>query len=232
MAIHRFSVVTDSPKSLAICASGATPGVLILAVETGEDVTGCPDCGVVAVGHGRWQDRLHDIPCFGRPVQLLWAKRVWRCQDPDCPRTTFTEEHPLAVPLAKLTARAVNWATDALQHFDTSVSALGRQLGVSWHTLWHGIRAGAAHRIADTGRLKGVNALGVDEHVWAHTGPPGTGMVTGIVDHTRDADGTVHARLLDLVPGRSGRAYADWLKDRVTGFTAGFKSAALDPFRG
>jgi hypothetical protein len=34
-------------------------------------------------------------------------------------------------------------------------------------------------------------------------------MVTGIVDHTHDADRTVHARLLDLVPGRSGKAYAD-----------------------
>ena len=70
----------------------ATPGGLVLGVETGEDITGCPDCGVVAVGHGRRQVRLHDIPCFGRPVRLLWAKRVWRCPDRDCPRTTFTEE--------------------------------------------------------------------------------------------------------------------------------------------
>jgi hypothetical protein len=57
-------------------------------------------------------------------------------------------------------------------------------------------------------------------------------MVTGIVDHTRDAHGVVHARLLDLVPGRSGKTYADWLKDRGTDFTAGIKTAALDPFRG
>jgi transposase len=77
-----------------------------------------------------------------------------------------------------------------------------------------------------------VDALGVDEHVWSHTGPPGSGMVTGIVDHTRDAHGMVHARLLDLVPGRSGKAYADWLKDRGEEFTAGIKTAALDPFRG
>jgi hypothetical protein len=28
------------------------------------------------------------------------------------------------------------------------------------------------------------------------------------------------------------KAYADWLKDRGTGFTAGIKTAALDPFRG
>jgi transposase len=165
-------------------------------------------------------------------VRLLWAKRVWRCPDPDCPRTTFTEEHALAGPRAKLTARAVAWATDGLQRFDTSVSALAHQLGVSWHTAWDAIKAEAARRIAAAGRLTGVDALGVDEHVWSHTGPPGTGMVTGIVDHTRDAHGVVHARLLDLVPGRSGKAYADWLKDRGEEFTAGIKTAALDPFRG
>ena len=55
-------------------------------------------------------------------------------------------------------------------------------------------------------------------------------MVTGIVDHTRDEDGTVHARPPDLVPGRSGQAYADWLKDRGAGFTCGIRTAALDPF--
>lgn len=47
---------------------------LVLRGETGEDITGCPDCGVVAVGHGRRLVCLHGIPCFGRPVRLLWAK--------------------------------------------------------------------------------------------------------------------------------------------------------------
>jgi transposase len=119
-----------------------------------------------------------------------------------------------------------------LQGFDTSVSALAHQLRVSWHTAWDAIKAEAARRITTAGRLTGVNALGVDEHVWSRTGPPGRGMVTGMVDHTRDAHGVVHARLPDLVPGRSGKAYAHWLKDRGTAFTAGIKTAALDPFRG
>lgn len=125
---------------------------------------------------------------------------------PRLPETTFTEKHPLAGPRAKLTARAVAWATYALQHFNTSVSALPHHLGVSWHTVWDAVRAEAARRVADGGRLKCADALGVDEHVWSHTGPPGTGMVTGIVDQARDADGNVHARLLDLVEGRSGKA--------------------------
>jgi transposase len=199
-------------EGIHVSSVTATTTCLLLGVETGDTVSGCPDCGVVAISHGRRQVPLHDIPCFGRPVRLLWAKRVWRCPDPGCPRTMFTREPPLAGPRAKLTTRAVSWATDALQRFDTSVSALAHQLGVSWHTVW--------------------DALGVDEHVWSHTGSRGSGMVTGIADHTRDAHGVAHARLLDLVPGRSGKAYTDWLKDRGTVFTAGIKTAALDPFRG
>ena len=31
-----------------------------------------------------------------------------------------------------------------------------------------------------------------------------------MVDLTRDKDGRVHARLLDLVPGRSGTVYKTW----------------------
>jgi hypothetical protein len=57
----------------SVTATG--PG-LLLHIETGENVAGYPDCGVVAVGHGRRHVRLHEIPCFGRPVRLLWAKRL------------------------------------------------------------------------------------------------------------------------------------------------------------
>lgn len=88
-------------EGIHVSSVAATGAGLLLHIETGDDLAGCPDCGVIAVGHGRRQVRLHDVPCFGRPVRLLWAKRVWRCPDPDCPRTTFTEEHPLAGPPGK-----------------------------------------------------------------------------------------------------------------------------------
>ena len=51
-----------------------------------------------------------------------------------------------------------------------------------------------------------------------------------MVDLTRH-DGRPQARLLDLVPGRSGKAYADWLSSRGARFTAGVRTATLDPFR-
>lgn len=56
----------------------ADPGVLVLTIETEPEVAGCPECGVVAVSHGRRIHVLHDIPSFGFPVRLHRRKRLWR----------------------------------------------------------------------------------------------------------------------------------------------------------
>jgi transposase len=109
---------------------------LVLTVESDQLEGGCPACGLLAAGHGRRVRSLHDAPCFGRVTVLRWLVRMWRCREPLCPRTTFTESHDLAPPRMVLTTRAVDWATSALSWDDTTVSALARQLGVDWHTCW------------------------------------------------------------------------------------------------
>ncbi len=53
-----------------------------------------------------------------------------------------------------------------------------------------------------------------------------------MVDLSRDENGQAEPRLLDLVLGRSGPAYAGWLDARQAAFRANIKHAALDPFRG
>ena len=53
-----------------------------------------------------------------------------------------------------------------------------------------------------------------------------------MVDLTKDVHGKVRARLLDLVPGRSGTVYADWLTERGETFRTRVKVATLDPFHG
>jgi transposase len=63
-------------------------------------------------------------------------------------------------------------------------------------------------------------------------GGRGPEELTGMVDLTPDQQGRVRARLLDLVLGRSGRAYADWLTARGESFRKGVKIAALDSFQG
>ncbi|MDQ1538100.1 MAG: transposase [Actinomycetota bacterium] len=190
---------------------------LVITVETGAGVTGCPRCGVVATGHGRRRVEAADVPCFGVAVLLVWLKRIWRCAEPGCPQLTWSEQHELIAPRAVRTSRAIGWAVDALADDDTTVSALARHLRVGWHTLWPAITTEAAARISRPERLQGVRTLGVDEHIWR----PGRyranrRAVTAMVDLTRDAGGRLHARLLDVAPGRSGAVYAGWLGQQGT----------------
>jgi transposase len=192
----------------------------------------------VALSQGRRVRRLRDIPAFGAPVELVWRVRRWRCVELSCPIGTFTEGNDLAFARAKLTTRAAWWAISCIQRDTASVASVARRLQVDWHTLWSAIRPLLEDLADDPARLAGVEILGVDEHIWHHVPRPGKGPKeqTGMVDLTRrpDAKGQVRprARLLDLVPGRSGRTYADWLNSRGEAFTAGVGVATLDPFRG
>ena len=65
-----------------------------------------------------------------------------------CRTVTFSDEHDLAPARAVLTTRSVAWATDALSHDDTTVSALAPHLGVDWHTCWDAIEVEARARSA------------------------------------------------------------------------------------
>ncbi len=209
-------------------------------VESPAGAEGCRSCGVVMASRGRRTVRLVDTPCFGRPVEVIWRKRTWRCDEPACAAGGFTEQDAaIARPRALLTTRACWWAIGQLRREHASVAGLARQLGTSWRTLWKAIHPLLQAMADDPSRFDGVSALGVDEHVWHHvsTRPIGHGgrgpkELTGMVDLSRDSNGKTRARLLDLVPGRSGAAYATWLAERNEAFRAGIAVATLDPFHG
>jgi hypothetical protein len=55
-----------------------------------------------------------------------------RCRGPDCPGNSFTEKHPLAVPRAETPGYGGELGDRRAAAFDTSVSALAHQLGISW----------------------------------------------------------------------------------------------------
>ena len=87
--------------------------------------------------------------------------------------------------------------------------------------MWTTIKPLLSAMARDETRFAGVTRLGVDEHVWHHVSelPIDAGgrwpkLLTGMVDLAPDAQGKPRARLLDLVPGRSGKAYSDWLDER------------------
>jgi transposase len=201
---------------------------------------GCGSCGVVAHSRGRREVVLVDAPCFGRPVRVVWRKRRWRCTETSCPVGTFTEQaDAVARPRALLTTRACWWAIGQLRREHASISGIARQLGTTWNTAWGSIQPLLQAMADDQTRFDGVRRLGVDEHVWHHVstrpvedGGRGPKELTGMVDLTPGEDGNPQARLLDLVAGRSAKAYSDWLGQRGEHFRDGVQVATLDPFHG
>lgn len=211
-----------------------TEALMTVTVSTPWQLMGCPACGVVAPSRGRRLRVLHDVPGTVA-VRVRWRQRTWRCPDPGCPRGVFVEQVPdLVAARGSITTRAVTWAIAQLRREHATIQGLARQLGTSWKTLWRAIRPELERLAADESRFAGVTSLGVDEHLWHHVDPRRRGPkeLTGMVDLTRDAHGRVRARLLDLVPGRSGKAYKDWLTERGDAFRRGVQVAALDPFAG
>lgn len=175
-------------------------GELEFAVETTEAVTGCPCCGVVASLHDRRRSDVRDLPAGGRPVTLVWIKRIWRCQEPLCPRQTWTETSEAIRPRASLTERARREACRRVGQDGETVARVAAGLGVSWATVMAAVREYGLPLIDDPARLAGVTRLGVDETAFlAATACRSRLFVTGVVDLA----GRV-ARLLDVTPGRSG----------------------------
>ena len=142
---------------------------LRVTVETPARVEGCRACGVVMRSHGRRDVRLIDTPCFGRPVELTWRKRTWRCAEPACPEGLFTEQDDaVARPRALLSTRACWWAIGQIRREHASVLGLARQLGTTWRTVWLAVKPLLQLMADDESRFDGVKALGVDEHVVRH----------------------------------------------------------------
>ena len=132
---------------------------------------------------------------------------------------------------ASLTARAAREACRRVGHGGESVAAVAWDLGLGWGTVMRAVIEHGAPLVDDPARLAGVTALGVDETAYlAATSTHGTEFATGLVDLTRSAGSP--ARLLDVVPGRSGAVLSTWLRGRDLGWRAGVQTAALDPLRG
>jgi transposase len=75
--------------------------------------------------------RVRDLPIGGRPVVLLWRKRIWRCGEPACGVRTWTERAAAIRPRAVLTERARAEACRRVGKDAHSVAAVARDLGLA-----------------------------------------------------------------------------------------------------
>ena len=201
-------------------------GELEQAVETTSREDFCRGCGVQARLHDRRPTYVRDLPAGGRPVTLVWVKRIWRCREPRCPVVTWSETSTVIRPRASLTERARVEACRRVGQDGHSVAQVAAEFGVAWGTVMAAVVGYGTPLVDDPARMQGVEALGVDETAFlAANGRHHTEFVTGMVDVTG-------SRLLDVVRGRSGTVLSEWIAAQPASWRQGVTVAALDPFRG
>ena len=194
-------------------------------VETTGAVVGCEGCGSRAMGHGRRHVQARDLPVAGRPVRVVWAKRLWRCCEPACAVATWSEESDQIAPRAVLTERARQEICRQVGLECQSVAAVARSFGVTWHTAMAAVRDHGRPRVDHLARLGAPAAIGLDETSFvAATAMRPTLLVTGIVDLDT-------SRLIDVVPARSAAAVRAWLASKPAPWRTGIGHVVIDPFQ-
>lgn len=197
-----------------------------LAVETTQERSACPTCGVFGVGNGRRRVVVRDLPVGGVPVIVVWSKRTFRCGEDLCERGSWSETSPQIAPRAALTERARRHIFQRVGKDLHTVAELAREFGVGWATAHQCVIDYGDPAIAADDRLDRVTDLGVDEHVFAHgASDGGTKMATTFVDLQR-------GRLLDVKRGRSGEVVRDWVRSQPIWWPDQVEVAAIDAFRG
>ncbi|MGD9620576.1 MAG: ISL3 family transposase [Mycolicibacterium sp.] len=206
------------------------PDRVVLACRITNDDSWCRRCGEQGAPRDSVTRELAHEPFGWRPTTLLVTVRRYRCAG--CAHVWRQDISKAAAPRAKLSRRALQWALQALVCQHLSVARVAEGLAVSWNTANNAVLT-EGHRllIADPARFDGVAVIGVDEHVWRHT-RRGDKYVTVIIDLTPVRDKTGPARLLDMIEGRSKKAFQDWLAQRPQEWRDRVEVVAMDGFSG
>ena len=198
------------------------PGEVIVVVELIAANVGCPRCGVVARSHGRSAVDYRDLAAFGRPARLRWWKRRFRCEEPACVATTWSECSPAISSRCLLTNRAGLECCLQVGLNARSVAQMARELGVCWDTVMAAVREHGEPLIDDPERVGEVRQLGVDETTWLSANREhATLFATGIVDLERRI-------VVDVVPGNSATDLGGWLDRQPASWLAGVRVVATD----
>lgn len=199
---------------------------------------GCRGCGTISQRrHSRRFQRVRDVRVAG-PVEVLWRKGRFFCDEIGCPRKTFAEATPQVAPFSRSTARVRTALVDAVITSGRSATETATAFGVSWWLVQRS-RDAAVLEFPDVGVLAAVE-LGIDEHryrsvrffqnpstkTWTRYEPGGTSRLRGRMSTIVDLDS---GQVLGVVDGRDSTGIGDWLKARPLAWRLGMQVVAIDP---
>lgn len=215
---------------LSVTAQRVEPDHTVLRCRPTTPPSPCPGCGGPGVRHDAVLRRLAHVPFGWKPTILEVVVPRYRCWP--CRRIWRHRITAAAPSKGKLSRDAVMLAVKQVVVDRMSIARVAANLGVAWNTASDAILAAGTELLIDSaGRLDGVTAVGVDEHVWRHT-RHGDKYVTVIIDLTPTRTRTGPSRLLAVVEGRSKQAFKSWLQAQTEAFRDRVEVVAMDGFTG
>jgi transposase len=206
-------------------------GTRLIHVTTTNTPQACPSCATPATSVKGWVvTQPGDVP-FPVATRLLWHKRRWRCQQPACPRSSFTESVPQIPSRTRVTSRLRAATGRAVALAGRTVAQAAADAGLSWPVVHAAFLDHATATLPDEPHP--VAALGIDE---TRRGKPrfildtDTGAFEQITDrwHTGFVDLAGDQGLLGQVEGRSAGDAGSWLAARTQEWRESVQTVAID----
>lgn len=229
VAADAATILFNLPDYHVISTTDAA-GCRQVIVETNQP-PGCPSCGVISSRRKeRRLQRLRDIPVAG-PVEVLWSKYRWYCEEVACERLSFFESTPQVPRRARSTSRLRDQLVDAVIRSGRAVSETATGFAVSWWMVRAAVTEACLLKLPDVDKLS-PRMLGIDEHrfrsvryfqdptskAWTRFEP----WMTTIVDLDT-------GQVLGVVDGRDHKGVGDWLFARPLEWRLAVQVVAIDP---
>jgi hypothetical protein len=171
-----------------------------------------------------------DIPVAG-PMDVLWSKYRWYCEEPACGRLSFFESTTQVPRRTRPTGMLRDQLVDAVIPSGRAVSETAVGFAVSWWMMRAAVTEACLLRLPDVVQFR-PRMLGIDEHrfrsvryfqdvatrAWTRFEPWKTTIV--------DLD---PGQVLGVVDGRDHKGVGDWFFSRPLDWCLGVQVGAIDP---
>jgi transposase len=224
------SLIFNLPGYRVIDALDLPTGGRRVVVQALEQDEGCPGCGTLSTRVHAWtRQRVKDIDVGGDVVEVVVRKPRWRCAEPACPRTTFTQATDQLPSRARCSTRLRVAVLEAVVGSGRAVAEVATSFNVAWWTVQAVVTAAVA-TLPDVDQIP-VRLLGVDEHRFR------------TVRFFRDDSGAWHrvepwmttfvnlqtGQVIGVVDGRDSTAVTTWMTARSQQWRDRIEVVAIDP---